>query len=190
MRLKNAHWGVSPQTSPTEIYLKGDSETERVIIFLFTPLILSLLSFLLSIYLSIPSFYQHWQDSELGAQTIIHLAVAEEVEGVTGKYFDECKVRTTHTHTHVHFTGFFIYTFKHCICFKECLKITWNKSISLHLIEQHLDKQSWNFYDKTFLLYSTLQEAIPSWLARNTKLAKALWKVTERDVQYTPNGLY
>ncbi|XP_063586758.1 retinol dehydrogenase 13-like [Penaeus indicus] len=31
------------------------------------------------------------KDCELGAQTIIHLAVAEEVEGITGKYFVDCK---------------------------------------------------------------------------------------------------
>ncbi|XP_063862730.1 retinol dehydrogenase 12-like isoform X1 [Scylla paramamosain] len=55
------------------------------------------------------------KDSELGAQTIIHLAVAEEVEGVTGKYFDECKVRTahTHTHTHTHTRPFYRYSLKH-----------------------------------------------------------------------------
>ena len=29
----------------------------------------------------------------LGAQTIIYLAVAEEVDGVSGKYFADCKVR-------------------------------------------------------------------------------------------------
>ncbi|XP_037777904.1 retinol dehydrogenase 11-like [Penaeus monodon] len=31
------------------------------------------------------------KDCELGAQTIIHLAVAEEVEGISGKYFVDCK---------------------------------------------------------------------------------------------------
>ncbi|XP_050703032.1 retinol dehydrogenase 13-like [Eriocheir sinensis] len=35
------------------------------------------------------------KDSVLGAQTSIYLAVAEEVEGVTGKYFDDCKEATT-----------------------------------------------------------------------------------------------
>lgn len=30
---------------------------------------------------------------EQGAQTTIHLAVSEEVEGVTGKYFSDCQVR-------------------------------------------------------------------------------------------------
>jgi hypothetical protein len=33
-----------------------------------------------------------FQDVVEGAQTTIHLAVAEEVEGVSGKYFWECKV--------------------------------------------------------------------------------------------------
>ncbi|ROT82693.1 putative receptor-type tyrosine-protein phosphatase epsilon isoform X4 [Penaeus vannamei] len=33
-----------------------------------------------------------WEkDCDLGAQTIIHLAVAEEVEGLSGKYFVDCK---------------------------------------------------------------------------------------------------
>ncbi|XP_050738272.1 retinol dehydrogenase 13-like [Eriocheir sinensis] len=31
------------------------------------------------------------KDEATGAQTTIHLAVSEEVEGVTGQYFDECK---------------------------------------------------------------------------------------------------
>lgn len=31
------------------------------------------------------------KDCDLGAQTIIHLAVAEEVEGLSGKYFVDCK---------------------------------------------------------------------------------------------------
>ncbi|XP_045132941.1 retinol dehydrogenase 11-like isoform X3 [Portunus trituberculatus] len=64
------------------------------------------------------------KDSELGAQTTIHLAVSEEVEGVTGKYFDECK------------------------------------------------------------------EATSSWLARDRGLAKALWEITEADVQLAPNEIF
>ncbi|XP_063862716.1 retinol dehydrogenase 11-like isoform X3 [Scylla paramamosain] len=64
------------------------------------------------------------KDSELGAQTTIHLAVSEEVEGVTGKYFDECK------------------------------------------------------------------EATSSWLAQNSGLAKALWEITEADVQLAPSEIF
>uniref|UniRef100_A0A0P4VXY9 Retinol dehydrogenase 11 n=2 Tax=Scylla olivacea TaxID=85551 RepID=A0A0P4VXY9_SCYOL len=64
------------------------------------------------------------KDSELGAQTTIHLAVSEEVEGVTGKYFDECK------------------------------------------------------------------EATSSWLAQNSGLAKALWEITEADVQLAPCEIF
>lgn len=33
------------------------------------------------------------QDCELGAQTTIHLAVADSVEGISGKYFVDCKAR-------------------------------------------------------------------------------------------------
>ncbi|KAK3892380.1 hypothetical protein Pcinc_003750 [Petrolisthes cinctipes] len=33
----------------------------------------------------------HTLDSELGAQTNIYLAVSEEVEGVSGRYFTDCK---------------------------------------------------------------------------------------------------
>jgi hypothetical protein len=32
--------------------------------------------------------------SEQGAQTSIHLAVSEELEGITGLYFADCKERT------------------------------------------------------------------------------------------------
>lgn len=35
------------------------------------------------------------QSSEEGAQTTIYLAVSEEVEGVTGKYFSDCRVSDT-----------------------------------------------------------------------------------------------
>ncbi|XP_063862754.1 retinol dehydrogenase 11-like [Scylla paramamosain] len=64
------------------------------------------------------------KDNKLGAQTTIHLAVAEEVEGVTGKYFDECK------------------------------------------------------------------EATASWLARDSSLAKALWEISEADVQLAPSEIF
>ncbi len=32
------------------------------------------------------------QTAKEGAQTTIHLAVADEVEGITGAYFSDCKV--------------------------------------------------------------------------------------------------
>lgn len=64
------------------------------------------------------------KDSEMGAQTTIHVAVSEEVQGVTGKYFDECR------------------------------------------------------------------EATCSWLARDRGLAKALWEITEADVQLAPNEIF
>jgi hypothetical protein len=34
-----------------------------------------------------------FQDTVEGAQTSIFLAVSEEVEGVSGKYFENCKVK-------------------------------------------------------------------------------------------------
>jgi hypothetical protein len=34
-----------------------------------------------------------FQDIVEGAQTSIYLAVSEEVEGVSGKYFENCKVK-------------------------------------------------------------------------------------------------
>jgi hypothetical protein len=34
-----------------------------------------------------------FQDAVEGAQTSIYLAVSEEVEGVSGKYFENCKVK-------------------------------------------------------------------------------------------------
>jgi hypothetical protein len=34
-----------------------------------------------------------FQDTVKGAQTSIYLAVSEEVEGVSGKYFENCKVK-------------------------------------------------------------------------------------------------
>ena len=33
-----------------------------------------------------------FQTSKEGAQTQIHLAVADELSGITGKYFDNCRV--------------------------------------------------------------------------------------------------
>jgi hypothetical protein len=37
--------------------------------------------------------YYEFQDAVEGAQTSIYLAVSEEVEGVSGKYFMDCKVK-------------------------------------------------------------------------------------------------
>lgn len=34
----------------------------------------------------------YFQTTEQGAQTSIYLAVSEDVTGVTGKYFKDCKV--------------------------------------------------------------------------------------------------
>ncbi|XP_050712791.1 retinol dehydrogenase 11-like [Eriocheir sinensis] len=39
--------------------------------------------------------YLFGKDSQLGAQTTIHLAVSEELEGISGKYFSECKEAPT-----------------------------------------------------------------------------------------------
>ncbi|KAG8200874.1 hypothetical protein JTE90_015779 [Oedothorax gibbosus] len=42
-------------------------------------------------YLFVPVFYFFLKDCEKGAQTTIHLAVSNDVEGISGKYFADCK---------------------------------------------------------------------------------------------------
>lgn len=54
------------------------------------------------------------QDEDLGAQTIIHLAVAKELEEVSGKYFVDCKVLSqTLMYGTVSYTQLLFYTLKY-----------------------------------------------------------------------------
>lgn len=50
---------------------------------------------LMRILIFVPFLAVLSKDAALGAQTVIHLAVSEEVEGVTGHYFSDCKKAAT-----------------------------------------------------------------------------------------------
>jgi retinol dehydrogenase 14 len=57
---------------------------------------------------------------EQGAQTSIYLASSPEVEGVSGKYFDDCKEAAL----------------KPCICDPEKCKILWEESLKIAKINE------------------------------------------------------
>ncbi|XP_042205916.1 retinol dehydrogenase 11-like isoform X1 [Homarus americanus] len=68
---------LHPGTVSTEIFLKEERTRSLPI---------KVICHLLNIIVKVAG-----KDSELGAQTIIHLAVSEKVEQVSGKYFEDCK---------------------------------------------------------------------------------------------------
>ena len=75
-----------------------DSEGEVIYLSTLVKLFMSIITFLfIKIFLQVftaPFF----KSSKEGAQTSIYCAVSEEVEGVSGKYFSDCKIRPLKPH--------------------------------------------------------------------------------------------
>ncbi|KAL5487321.1 hypothetical protein EMCRGX_G019910 [Ephydatia muelleri] len=75
------------------VEVRARSGNDKVV---FRRLDLASLESILSFFL-IPINYIFWKSPMEGAQTTIYCAVDEAVEGVSGKYFKDCKVAAPHT---------------------------------------------------------------------------------------------
>lgn len=80
------------------------------------------LGYLVCLSLTVFIWFYDFQSVKEGAQTTIHLAVADEVANVTGEYFSDCKVDLT-SNDFVFF-GFSSFPF----CFRSLQLRSWPKT--------------------------------------------------------------